>query len=458
MSKLKIRTILINLGTKTTIHAIPNLTTTDSIILRFLWIFAFISSFTYCFYLIILTLKNYLEYSVIVNIQVISDEPIEFPVISFCNLNRLNPDNSALFSDYTNSLFSKINNLSSSIQSNNSIAWVRYDFARSYLNSQLNMDLNDSSLRKIGFDLESSMLLTCIYEQSICTSNEFYYFKSFKYGNCFSFNYGLDSKGNSIPIKNGIDIGKENGFKLELFLGFINKSTNGLRFSIHHQNNPILIDYNGFDLLSGYQYDIPIERFAFKKQPWPYSNCISKLDKSTLDSYENNLILNFMALNFSMLYYNAKFCFLYCKQYYVMIKCNCTDTRMPFLNNTKNFCTSQEELCCLREITQNLARNKKEFKCWSYCPSECYSVKYKERFSMFPYPTDEFYFMLREQASFRRIVRNSSKFNEELARKNLIRLNIFYEELSYQLVEEKPSITFDNLIANIGLIKEFIIF
>ena len=53
------------------------------------------------------------------------------------------------------------------------------------------MQSNDSYKRSLGYSIEE-MLITCLYNNKQCAPRDFNWYYSYNYGNCFSFNTGIN--------------------------------------------------------------------------------------------------------------------------------------------------------------------------------------------------------------------------------------------------------------------------
>ena len=67
--------------------AIPNIFRTNHILIKVIWILAFIISAGLCGYMVYGSIVNYLQFGVVTGIRVNSENPMTFPTISMCNLN-----------------------------------------------------------------------------------------------------------------------------------------------------------------------------------------------------------------------------------------------------------------------------------------------------------------------------------------------------------------------------------
>ena len=72
-----------------TIHAIPNIIRTDSLGIKILWLVCFIGSSCICAWFILNTINTYFKHEVVSKIEIKYENPLDFPVVSICNLNPL---------------------------------------------------------------------------------------------------------------------------------------------------------------------------------------------------------------------------------------------------------------------------------------------------------------------------------------------------------------------------------
>ena len=78
---------------------------------------------------------------------------------------------------------------------------------------------NSSVGRSYGFDLQK-MLISCSFVNTECNSTNFVWAYSHVYGNCFTFNGGVDENNNPAEIQQVRDSGMHNGLKMELYIGY----------------------------------------------------------------------------------------------------------------------------------------------------------------------------------------------------------------------------------------------
>lgn len=86
------------------------------------------------------------------------------------------------------------------------------------------------------------MLINCRYNDIPCTKNDFEYFFTLTYGNCYKFNSGKNFTGDLVKKRATTTPGFNNGLRLELFVGHSNLEyelirSSGVRLFIHNSSN-----------------------------------------------------------------------------------------------------------------------------------------------------------------------------------------------------------------------------
>lgn len=93
--------------------------------------------------------------------------------------------------------------------------------------------------------------------------------------------------------------------------------------------------------------------------------------------------------------------------------------------------------------------------CSKDCPQECDSTSYKTSISYLDYPNHIYAESLYNNSIFREAIFNftgevSQSDWYSVLKNNLISLSVYYNELTYTLVEESPKFEITDLISNIG--------
>ncbi len=277
----------------------------NSLISKIAWILFFIGSLSYCVYLIITAISGYLEYNTVTNIKTITETPANFPVITICNLNQFQTNNSFGFLKKYSEV-TKENLLSNSIFN---IALI------SVISSY-----NNSFKRSLSFSLNES-LISCSINLETCSISDFVWTFDPLYGNCYSLNTGFNSSGNSIDLIKINKAGNLHGLRLELFIGdpknipkFI--QTSGYHVIINNQTYGITFN-EGYDISPGVETNLAINRLYESTKPKPYSECIDLNSIDSFDSYFYRVMFD------SNKTYRQTGCLNLCYQQLVIQTCNC---------------------------------------------------------------------------------------------------------------------------------------
>jgi hypothetical protein len=443
-------------------HGISNIIKSKSRLLRIIWVLCFSLSATYCIYQITNNIITYLKFATIHNNYVVYESPTQFPALVICNLNAYD-DNTAK-KDIENIL--TMNNISSN-KYNKSIDYVE----NALLLFKANLDqkaINGFFDQWYNGFLLEQMLISCKFYGEDCDINDSYYYHDFDYGNCFRFNGGLVNKaGHQInnPIKQNIKmvskIGSDNGLRLELFTGNIRLQQqfnykNGIRVLVHNQSIEIFTNFEGIDVPTGSLTNIAMTKTFINHLPSPYtSNC---LDTSNVDWNQND-ILRFMKKSFKIGDYNQKHCLKVCYQRFIIDKCNCFDLKYPLKSDSDiQSCRTLNHINCVKNANHEYYVVNQDSICYPKCPLECTEVIYQLKTNQATYPNAWYADRLLNDTNFIKLVVNNSGQNTtalpepdyESLTHTLLMINLYYEEMFYNYINETPGMNFELMLACIG--------
>ncbi|KAL2081490.1 hypothetical protein ACEWY4_023343 [Coilia grayii] len=225
-----------------------------------------------------------------------------------------------------------------------------------------------------------------------------------RYGKCYTFN---GNKTGSRKTKQG---GMGNGLEIMLDIQQdeylpIWKETNetsleaGIRVQIHSQDEPPYIHQLGFGVSPGFQTFVSCQEQRLTYLPQPWGNCRSTMDQ-LIPGYET---------------YSISACRLHCESMAVLKECNCRMVHMPALLQK-----SSGDTCP--------------------CETPCNLTRYGKELSMVKIPS---------RGSARYLSRKYDK-TEEYIRDNFLVLDIFFEALNYETIEQKKAYDVAGLLGDIG--------
>jgi hypothetical protein len=290
------------------------------------------------------------------------------------------------------------------------------------------------------------MLIKCQFNKNSCSSSDFEWYFDFHYGNCFKFNTGINSSGNSVPLKYSTIPGEENGLFLSFMLPdianqFSFADSYGLRIFVHNYSfRPSSSE--SIILKPGSLTNIAVKRTIINKEPFPYSDCIdlasfkyTGLFSYILDSTKNYRQSDCFDLSLQMDIYEN------CKCYYLQYpKVPNTDVK-PCLNTTELMCASSEYK---NFIEKNIEKYSKT------CPLECNDIVYDMILSSADFPTQNWYDIQKYNKNFLSKHFLNSTITFENVKKKMIGVKIFYPHLKFTSIVELKKITFLDLLSGIG--------
>jgi hypothetical protein len=202
-----------------------------------IWTVFVLCSFSYCFYTLVLTFIEYLNYSVVLEISKVQDLPANFPAVTICNLNSFNEqyaakklnesiqniDNGPCFLLRDSNDFSECLN-----GSNPNSAFTKFvdQLKRAIANDET---LTDYDYYTLGYDLNFDMLISCQYNKIPCDQNNYTRYWDNRYGNCYTFNKANDS---TQPKKSSVT-GEKLGLELQIVVSKLKKIRYKIKIIYH---------------------------------------------------------------------------------------------------------------------------------------------------------------------------------------------------------------------------------
>jgi hypothetical protein len=298
-----------------TFHGIPNLVRNNNRILKSIWLICFILSSSICIYFLKKAIVEYLNFNKVSKIDVIYEEPAEFPTISICDRD--------------------IHNLSL----DNIIA------------CEINKDL-------------------------MCFENKEDFFEVFSdphYNDCLRFNSGRNIKNKTYDLIKSSYSGKTNGFWLDLNINPLNDFSKVIVYIHNSTMTPFGLFNIGVDVSPGRLNHFKVERIFTKKLEEPYNNCL----KDPLTFNLNKTLIDYIiGTNRS---YSQKECLNMCfnLKYLEENPCNCTSKlNQVYEKCFENYDYYSRVWNCSLKFRKKFSKNILDQECPLYCPLECDSVSY----------------------------------------------------------------------------------
>jgi hypothetical protein len=422
-----------------TAHALPNIFRTGNILLKLIWLCCFLASGSYCVISVLRTLNDYFTYPSYISTKITQEIPTQFPAITICNLKSVNQTRSPTYLAKNIPKYSLINYISPFYY----IISQQY-LSRTFINNDPN--LTNTTRKELGFELKD-MLLSCSFNYLPCFVSDFTYYYDSTYGNCYTFNKGVDDNGNKNEIKKVSSAGLLYGLVLEIFVGDPKvdtylESSDGVIISVHNQTSIPFTQGDKMRAATGAETDLIISRNFISKLETPYGDCLKDTSKtSKFTSFYFDYLVKTVGVS-----YSQENCFALCLQKQIINACNCSNTYLPSFNDFKHFCVDQviESPCALDAVASFSKTNASE-ECKKSCPYECDSVEYSMSTYRTYYPSDYYASVLSDFLKLKGLNISSENVGRAVAR-----VNIYYKSMQYLSTQQIISATTEDLFSNIG--------
>lgn len=425
-------------------HGINRFIKDIHIIIKLVWLLLIASSYAYCFYIIINTFVEFFNFEVNVAINLVDETPAYFPAIDICNLNPYDANSIKLNENIQSSLDTLVNPDYLFIDDSESLLEPAKNFKlkadayirnRSnefeYLASQKIIDINS-----IGFNL-SNMMVSCKFQEQLCTENDFTQYHNYYYGNCYRFNGGKNE-----PIKKSTIPGWRYGLQLELYTGLRGtlSYTNGFRILVHNQSDLYVFpEEDGINISPGFLSNVAIEKTHLERLPSPFNDCLDNLHENKYDYLvDKSSTMKLMKNTLKIGTYDQNLCLKLCLQAYINQKCNCSDFSLISHSASPAGCHREEQVECSNKAQIEFFNSKGITYCQTDCPSKCNIYKYNTKISTSKYPTHWFIKNLYTSI----ILDDYTQY--------VAMINLYYSDMITTEITQTPLITTEMLFGNVG--------
>ncbi|XP_022079731.1 low-density lipoprotein receptor-related protein-like isoform X1 [Acanthaster planci] len=280
---------------------------------------------------------------------------------------------------------------------------------------------------------EVDFIIQCSYDENKCDNRDFKEFQDDTYGNCFTFN----PNGTFIASKTGSRFGLRMTLFLEQseYISIFGQEA-GVRVAITPPNiRPNPTD-NGFTVKPGAVTSIGLRYNFIKRQSDPYGKCQPSIESSFI--LENGHVRHIKPGE----EYDRGLCKKTCVHTHIWRQCRCSDTleldgqRCEILNTEQDLC---KKLMYFLHQSENLTCD---------CPQQCDEVYYTKTSSTSAWPSANF--MKHLLKNLHSLNKKTKHLNGNNINENIVRLEVFYEELNYESTKEIPAYESSSLLGDIG--------
>ncbi|XP_037747420.1 acid-sensing ion channel 3 isoform X1 [Chelonia mydas] len=392
---------------------------------RVLWALFFLGSLGLLLVVCMERVTYFFTYPHVTRLDEVAAPNLTFPAITICNLNEFR------FSRITRNDLYHVGQLLALLSD-------RYEIRSPHLaEPQLLAALRDKAnfrhfkakpfdmadfYNRTGHDM-AEMLLQCSFRGADCGAQNFTAIFT-RLGKCYTFNAGAPGTEPLTTVKGGSGNGLELMLNIQQdeYLPVWGESDEisyeaGVKVQIHSQEEPPFIDQLGFGVAPGFQTFVSCQQQRLVYLPPPWGDC-----KST--PIESDFFTS----------YSITACRLDCETRYLAENCNCRMVHMP---GNANVCTPEQYKECADPALDFLVKKDSEF---CVCRTPCDMVRYGKELSMVKIPS---------KASAKYLAKKYNK-SEQYISDNVLVLDIFFEALNYETIEQKKAYEVAGLLGDIG--------
>uniref|UniRef100_A0A8D0MQY2 Acid-sensing ion channel 3 n=1 Tax=Sus scrofa TaxID=9823 RepID=A0A8D0MQY2_PIG len=282
------------------------------------------------------------------------------------------------------------------------------------------------------------MLLDCRYRGWPCGPENFTTIFT-KMGQCYTFNSGANGAELLTTPKGGMGSGLEVMLDVQQdeYLPVWRDVEEtpfevGIRVQIHSQEEPPLIDQLGFGVAPGYQTFVSCQKQQLSFLPPPWGDCSSVPLDPDFEPEPSDPLGPSSPSPVPSPPYTLMGCRLACQTRFVTRKCGCRMMHMP---GGAPVCSPQQYKDCAHPALDAMLRQDV-----CTCPNPCATTRYAKELSMVRIPS---------RASARYLARKHNR-SEAYIEENVLVLDIFFEALNYETVEQKKAYEVSELLGDIG--------
>ncbi|CAF0969101.1 unnamed protein product [Brachionus calyciflorus] len=393
----RITKIIKDWGQSTSAHGISNILRAKSYFVKGVWLIFLLICLIYCSYQVFATILKYNCNNVITVHKFIYESPTKFPAVGFCGINSFN-------GTHVNNLFNSNGKL---------------------IDNYTHLKTNNSEIDFIPRKILSDSLKICKFKGKNCTHQDFSYYFNPTYGNCYTFNNNNNSNAKYLT-RSGID----DGLTIELEISAFNSENifdYGIQVVIHDQEITPFPHEEGIQISYSQENNIGLSRTLIRRLPYPFSNCLNEINKDSFLS------------EFKNIGYSQKYCLKACFQLFIIEECKCYDPKSPKVHKNVTICRTEEDLKCIQRNKDLFYESEKIDECFHKCPNECKKINFNKKLTSSSIDKKKY-----EMNPLNQVI-----YSDHFQSLQVV-VNVFYEDMDYQLIEEYPAMSLEELIADIG--------
>uniref|UniRef100_A0A8C3X2J6 Acid sensing ion channel subunit 1 n=1 Tax=Catagonus wagneri TaxID=51154 RepID=A0A8C3X2J6_9CETA len=412
-------------ASSSTLHGLAHIFSYERLSLkRALWALCFLGSLAVLLCVCTERVQYYFHYHHVTKLDEVAASQLTFPAVTLCNLNEFRFSQVSKNDLYhAGELLALLNNryeIPDTQMADEKQLEILQDKAnfRSFKPKPFNMrEFYD----RAGHDIRD-MLLSCHFRGEVCSAEDFKVVFT-RYGKCYTFNSGRDGRPRLKTVKSGTGNGLEIMLDIQQdeYLPVWGETDEtsfeaGIKVQIHSQDEPPFIDQLGFGVAPGFQTFVACQEQRLIYLPPPWGTC--KAVTMDLDFFDS---------------YSITACRIDCETRYLVENCNCRMVHMP---GDAPYCTPEQYKECADPALDFLVEKDQEY---CVCEMPCNLTRYGKELSMVKIPS---------KASAKYLAKKFNK-SEQYIGENILVLDIFFEVLNYETIEQKKAYEIAGLLGEL---------
>ncbi|CAH3139010.1 unnamed protein product [Pocillopora meandrina] len=436
----------------TTAHGYGRVANADSRPLRWFWILVCAAAVAAFFQQLCGITKQYMSRPLKVRASIGHEEKLTFPQVTICNLNMIRRSHIPvdIVTEFPQILDGRI------IKKNSSSAINKTSFDSSEGNTVPNYselpeeekiiqsvlqklaDRPEEKLMKYGHQIED-MILSCKFHGRECLDKHAdmrKYWTQFwhtRYGNCYSFNKGMDKNGTYTPLmtsaQTGIGLTLEIDIEQDQYISQLSQES-GVRVSIGGQGEMPFPYEQGISASPGYSTAIQLRKVMIKRlDPFRNKSCESRNDR-----FQESIFGRYNVT------YTTTACKISCLVQAMTSNCGCVIYELKYNNMSVCYMENTKIVKCINKVYKSFDNGN-----CSKCQERCREDIFKTTVSLAKWPSIQY----RDTLIAKTHEEHNRNHSEETS-DHFLKLKIYYGELDFEVIEEEEAYTMPSFLSDIG--------
>ncbi|XP_020604891.1 acid-sensing ion channel 1-like [Orbicella faveolata] len=369
-----------------------------------------------------LLLKTYYSYEVTSKVTLKYEKSPEFPAVTICHFNMLRES------------FVKEHKAEKVLEQ---ALWfsLRTNINRSVVNWKEFGNLSMKDVYEKGGHQIKEMMKTCSWSGEECDARNFTRILT-PMGLCHTFNSGKEGR-DILRVRNA---GSKFGLNLVLdvqqdeYVSLVADQA-GFMVLIHDQETPPMVEELGFAVGPGTTTFAALSKQKVINLEAPYETNCSMSTISNIPGFSK---------------YTTSSCMLTCHSKYIVEKCGCRDITLPALtDNEVQVCDLNDTATCVFREMENFFKFEGDD---CDCQVPCETISYKPSLSYGAFPSKSFAYDKARQ-DFPNTEEGLDGIADALHEnysENRLELNVYFQQMSYELIKQQPAYDDQSLLGEIG--------